>query len=87
LKPYGGDARVVKLLQLKLGLHQVFGYCFDFEVDWYRFISLEKIERAVPTVQSPGCEGVPENPAAVSAMKLTLSSILDTGELVYEPVP
>jgi hypothetical protein len=29
------------------------GYSFDFEADWYHFISLEKIETAIPTVEYP----------------------------------
>lgn len=53
LKKYDGDARQTKLSELSLNIHQPMGYCFDFEGDWYHFISLEKMETAIPTVDYP----------------------------------
>ena len=57
LKAYDGDARLVTLADLKLSIHQPLGYCFDFDADWYHFISLEKIETAIPTVEYPRVRG------------------------------
>jgi len=53
LKSYDSDAREVKLADLGLVLRQPFGYSFDFDVDWYHFVCLEKIETAIPSVVYP----------------------------------
>lgn len=53
LKSYDSDAREVKLADLGLVLRQPFGYSFDFAVDWYHFVCLEKIETAIPSVEYP----------------------------------
>ena len=44
---------LVILADLKLSIHQPLGYCFDFDTDRYHFISLEKIEMAIPAVAYP----------------------------------
>ena len=53
LNAYDGDARTTTLASLGLSIHQPLGYCFDFDADWYHFISLEKVETAIPTVDYP----------------------------------
>jgi len=53
LKAYDGDARRVRLVELQLSIHQPLGYSFDFDANWYHFISLEKIETAIPAVEYP----------------------------------
>jgi hypothetical protein len=53
LKAYDGDARHITLADLKLSIGQPLGYCFDFDADWYHFISLEKIESVITTVEYP----------------------------------
>ena len=53
LKKYDGDVRTTSLASLGLNIHQPLGYCFDFDADWYHFISLEKVETAIPTVDYP----------------------------------
>ncbi|MEZ6133997.1 MAG: MarR family transcriptional regulator [Pirellulaceae bacterium] len=53
LRAYDGDSRKTKLLELSLSIRQSIGYSFDFVAGWYHFLSLEKIERAIPTVDYP----------------------------------
>lgn len=57
LKAYDGDARHVRLADLNLSIRQPMGYSFDFDADWYHFISLEKIEVAIPSVEYPRSRG------------------------------
>lgn len=56
LKACDGDATITTLTtltDLQLSIHQPLGYCFNFDADWYHFISLEKIETAIPAVEYP----------------------------------
>ncbi len=48
-----GDASTTKLDHLELKPHRVFGYWFDFGVDWFHQVQLERIEKAIPTVTYP----------------------------------
>ena len=50
---YAGDARVTPIGDLGLKPEQVSGYCFDFEQDWYYFLCLTKIDKAIETVIYP----------------------------------
>ncbi len=55
LKSYDGDVREVIMSDLGLVIHKTFGYCFDFEneIEWFHFISLQKREQAIATVEYP----------------------------------
>lgn len=53
LGAYDGDSRETKLLELSLSIRQSIGYSFDFDAGWYHFLSLEKIERAISSVDYP----------------------------------
>ena len=48
-----GDARTAVLDDLKLEPGRVFGYRFDFGDEWFHRIRVEKIDRAIPTVDYP----------------------------------
>ena len=48
-----GDARTTKLDDLDLNPGRVFGYRFDFGVDWYHHVQVDRIEQAIPTVTYP----------------------------------
>ncbi len=48
-----GDARTTKLDDLKLEPERVFGYWFDFGDDWFHQLQVERIEKAIPTVDYP----------------------------------
>jgi hypothetical protein len=50
---YDGDVRTTKIGDLDLKLDQVFGYCFDFERDWYYFVCFTKLDNAIETVVYP----------------------------------
>jgi hypothetical protein len=43
----------MKLDDLELNLHRVFGYWFDFGDDWFHQVQVERIEQAIPTVTYP----------------------------------
>jgi hypothetical protein len=47
------DARTAKMDDLGLKPDRVFGYWFDFGDDWYHQIRVERIDKAIPTVQYP----------------------------------
>ncbi len=48
-----GDARTTKLDDLDLKPERVFGYWFDFGDDWFHQVQIERIEKAIPTVNYP----------------------------------
>jgi Plasmid pRiA4b ORF-3-like protein/LexA DNA binding domain len=48
-----GDARTTKLDDLDLKPGRVFGYWFDFGDDWFHQVQIDRIERAIPTVDYP----------------------------------
>jgi pRiA4b ORF-3-like protein/LexA DNA binding domain-containing protein len=48
-----GDARTTKLDDLNLEPERVFGYWFDFGDDWYHQVQVDRIEKAIPTVNYP----------------------------------
>ncbi|MCA9126268.1 MAG: MarR family transcriptional regulator [Planctomycetales bacterium] len=50
---YAGNAETTQICDLGLKQGQVFGYCFDFEHDWYYFLWFTKIENATETVEYP----------------------------------
>ncbi len=48
-----GDARATTLDDLNLKPERAFGYWFDFKVNWYHQVQVERIEQAIPTVPYP----------------------------------
>jgi hypothetical protein len=48
-----GDARIIKLDDLHLQPHRVFGYWFDFGDNWFQQVQVERIKQAIPTVTYP----------------------------------
>lgn len=50
---YDGNAGTTRIGDLGLKPDQVFGYCFDFERDWYYFLWFTKIDNAIETVVYP----------------------------------
>ncbi len=52
-KKKAGDARTTKLDDLDLKPERVFGYWFDFGDDWFHQVQIERIEKAIPTVNYP----------------------------------
>jgi hypothetical protein len=47
------DSRTTKMDDLTLKPGKVFGYWFDFGDDWFHQIQVDRIEKAIPTVQYP----------------------------------